>query len=53
MIHVLGTIKAWSKKGDVLTKCNEALKVHNKAIEVNSQDSYALYKKGALSKQSN
>ena len=53
MIHVLGTIKAWSKKGAALTKCNEALKTHNKAIEINSQDSYAWYKKGALSKQSN
>jgi hypothetical protein len=45
MIHVLGTIKAWSKKGAALTKCNEALKAHNKAIEINSQDSYAWYKK--------
>ncbi len=45
MIHVLGTIKAWSKKGAALTKCDEAMKAYNKVIEINSQDSYAWYKK--------
>ena len=46
MIHVLGTIKAWRKKGAALIKCNEALKAHNKAIEINPQKEDAWYNKG-------
>jgi hypothetical protein len=43
---VLGTIKAWSKKGAALTKCDKAMKAYDKVIEINSQDSYTWYKKG-------